>query len=175
MKRIFLVLLLVAFCPSLFAQSEQRNVVKINPLSALIGTGAIFYERKVSDHFAPQMGFAYMQWKSGGTKLVGVMITPEARFYITGKALDGIYLAPYYRYQKFTLTDGDNEASYTSNGGGLIFGRQWIWESGFNLDFFFGAGMNEGKFEIKSGNESPDDSFLDGFRPRIGLALGFAF
>ena len=80
---------------------------------------------------------------------MGVTVTSETRLYITGKALSGVYLATYFRFQKFTITDGVDEASYTSNGGGLIIGRQWIWTSGFALAFFMGAGMTEGNVELK--------------------------
>jgi hypothetical protein len=88
-----------------------------------------------------------------------------------------MYIAPYLRYQKFTLsnTETNDEGSLTSMGGGLVFGRQWITNSGFTMDLFFGGHYGDASVKADVGEESFDVNFFKGFKPRFGFALGFAF
>ena len=41
-------------------ESEEKNVLKVNTLSLIIGTGSIFYEREFTDNLSGQMGVAYL-------------------------------------------------------------------------------------------------------------------
>jgi hypothetical protein len=73
-------------------------------------------------------------------------------------------------------TTDDTKASLSVIGGGLLFGRQWITKSGFNMDLFFGGHYGSGSAKANSGNTSWFDSNLfSGFRTRVGFAIGFAF
>lgn len=183
-KLLILSLVVVLAIPYSFAQdtagiSAEKNVLKINTLSLLLGTGSLFYEREISDVFAAQMGLGYMSFKLGDTKFTGLILTPEFRYYPKNNAIDGFYMAPYLRYQKFTVEN--NEASTPSKGtlsgmgGGFIFGRQWIADSGFTMDLFFGGHYGNTKVKVESGTDSFDDDFFKGFKMRMGFALGFAF
>jgi len=61
-------------------------------------------------------------------------------------------------------------------GGGLIFGRQWITDSGFTMDLFFGGHYGKADVTVDSGPDSFDKTGLfEGFRMRMGFAIGFAF
>lgn len=143
----------------------------------LIGTGSVFYEREFSDNLSGQMGVAYLSYKFDNTKFSGFILTPEMRFYPKMNAIDGFYLAPYVRYQKFNLSmqDGTSEADYSNIGGGLTFGRQWITKSGFVMDLFFGGHYGSGKISGNSGGSDFNTSSFEGFRLRVGFAIGFAF
>lgn len=181
MKKIIVsVLMILVVCP-LFAQepreSEEKNVLKINTLSLIIGTGSIFYERELTDNISGQMGVAYLNYNISDTKFRGLILTPEVRFYPKGNAIDGFYVAPYMRYQDFSLKgDGGGEATYSNIGGGILLGRQWVTNSGFTMDLFFGGHYGSGKIEIDTGAEGDFDvSNFDGFRTRVGFAIGFAF
>ncbi|MEY1638730.1 DUF3575 domain-containing protein [Tenuifilum osseticum] len=79
------------------------NVVNVNTLSLLVGTGSLFYERKLSDNLSGQMGVGYLSYKIEDSKFSGLILTPEVRFYPKSNAIDGFYLAPYFRYQNFKL------------------------------------------------------------------------
>lgn len=183
-KLLILSLVMMLAISSSFAQeahviSTEKNVLKINTLSLLLGTGSLFYEREISDVFAPQMGLGYMNFKLGNTKFTGLILTPEFRYYPKNNAIDGFYLAPYLRYQKFTVEN--NEASTPSKGtlsgmgGGFVFGRQWITDSGFTMDLFFGGHYGDSKVSLESGTDNFDSDFFKGFKMRMGFALGFAF
>ncbi len=183
MKKLVLLILAVMLAIPVLPQekstvSTDANVVKVNMLSLAVGTGSLFYERKLSDALSGQLGVGYLGFKSSGTKFTGLILTPEVRFYPKKTAIDGVYLAPYLRYQKFTVSTDDNtsEGSLNSFGGGVCLGRQWIWDSGFTMDLFFGGHYGSADLKVTTGSESDlDVDIFDGFKVRVGLALGFSF
>ncbi|MCX6326583.1 MAG: DUF3575 domain-containing protein [Bacteroidia bacterium] len=184
MKKLLILSLAVGFAVSSFAQdkplvSTEKNVLKINTLSLFLGTGSIFYERNLTDLTSAQLGVGYMNFKLGDTKFTGLILTPEFRIYPKKNAIDGFYLTPYLRYQKFTVenkeVDPASQGSLTSMGGGLVFGRQWITDSGFTMDLFFGGHYSDANVKVNYGTDSFDENFFKGFKMRIGFALGFAF
>lgn len=181
MKKLCVAFLLVLISGQIFSQSEEKFVIKINPLSALISTGSMFLETRLDNTKSLQMGVAYMGLGFGDIKYSGIILTPELRFYAKQRALSGGYIAPYFRFQRYSITDEstspNSEISYTSYGGGLLFGRQWVFDSGFVFDMFAGPSFNEGKIKYESGT-SREDNFLFGLNGvgiRIGVALGFGF
>ncbi|MHC1702478.1 MAG: DUF3575 domain-containing protein [Tenuifilaceae bacterium] len=182
MKKLLTLLLVIVFVLPLFAQdkpatSTEKNVLKVNTLSLFLGTGSIFYERKISELTSAQLGVAYMNFKLDETKFTGLILTPEFRFYTKKNAIDGFYISPYLRYNKFTLENKDenSKGSLTSMGGGLVFGRQWITNSGFTMDLFFGGHYGNSNIEVKVGTDTFDTNFFEGFKTRVGFALGFSF
>lgn len=182
MKNLFSLLLAAILVVPLFASnapevSEEKNVVKINTLSLIVGTGSLFYERKINDFTSGQLGVAYLNYKIDDARFSGLILTPEVRFYLTKNAIDGFYVGPYFRYQNFQLEDVEtnDNAGYTNYGGGLSIGRQWITDSGFTMDLFFGGHYGSGKFSADSESDSWESPPFEGFRTRFGFAIGFAF
>jgi hypothetical protein len=117
-----------------------------------------------------------------GLKYTGFGVTPEYRFYIAGhrEALNGVYVAPFLRYQSYNLKEKDtqDEATYSSFGGGATLGWEKTWGSGFVLDLFVGPAYNSGKLKVKDGSEEGTfdvSGNIDGFGIRTGVTLGFAF
>ncbi len=156
------------------------NAIKINPLSLFLATGNVAYERAVTDNQSFQIGAFYSGVGLGDIKYSGLGITPEYRFYFAGRkeALNGVYAAPFLRYQSFSLKNKSsaNEAKYSSFGGGATIGWQKMWDSGFVLDLFVGPSMNSGKFKNNSDEDEFDiSSGIDGFGVRTGITLGFGF
>ncbi|HCT30421.1 MAG TPA: hypothetical protein DIW31_06745 [Bacteroidales bacterium] len=179
MKKILtLTLILCVGFSSIAQESEEKNVLKVNTISLLLGTGSVFYEREISDHTSAQLGVGYMNFKFGDTKFSGLILTPEFKIYLRKNAIDGVYISPYFRYQKYSLENSKEDAkgTLTSMGGGLIFGRQWITDSGFTMDLFFGGHYGKADVTVDSGPDSFDKTGLfEGFRMRMGFAIGFAF
>jgi len=183
MKKILIVFVAFVIAVPSFSQEATnvkpgKNVLKINTLSLFVLTPTIFYERKLSDMTSAQVGVAYMGYKVSDARFSGLILTPEFRIYPKKNALDGFYIAPYLRYMNLSVKSSseDAKASLTVMGGGLLFGRQWITKSGFNMDLFFGGHYGSGSAKANSGNTTWfDKNLFSGFRTRAGFALGFAF
>ena len=157
------------------APTDENNVVKVNTLTLIIGTGQIFYERKLSDMGSGQLGVSYMNYKFGDVGFSGIVFTPEFRWYFQGNALSGVYAAPYVRWANYNLSQNSASAGYVNYGGGVAIGHQWIRNSGFTLDLYFGGHYGSGKLSASNESEDWESDRFEGFRPRIGFALGFAF
>ncbi|HUX96132.1 MAG TPA: DUF3575 domain-containing protein [Bacteroidales bacterium] len=182
MKKFIILLLALVLTASSFSQetqkvSSEKNVLKVNTLALIFGTGSIFYERAINDLTSAELGIGYLNYSFGDTKFSGFILTPEFRIYPRKDALDGFYISPYLRYQNFSLENKatSDKGTLTNMGGGVAFGRQWITKSGFTLDLFFGGHYGSTKVNVDIGSNSFDTDKLEGFRPRIGFALGFAF
>ena len=179
MKKLLLLLVVVSLTLQSFAQSEtstEKNVLKVNTLSLILGTGSIFYEHGFSDKISGQLGVGFLNYGSNDNRFSGLFITPELKLYPKGNAIDGMYIAPYLRYQNLTVKVDTDKAALTNMGGGLAFGRQWITNSGFTMDLFFGGHYTSAKLNVESGSEGDFNiGAFDGFGVRIGFAIGFGF
>lgn len=176
MKKALLIasVLISAFAGNACGQNVN-NTIKINPLSALLKVGSMFYERKVADNSTLQLGVAYIGMNIESTKYSGVAITPEYRHYLAKNATDGGYIGPFLKYLNYTVDAGTDKGSYASFGGGVLVGRQWVFNSGFTLDLFFGPSFNSGKYKVETGIQPFLSGADDGFGLRTGIALGVGF
>src|SRR2546423_7721923 len=181
MKKSLLILSFIVAGYALHAQEEVRtNAIKLNPLSLFFLTGNISYEKAVGENQSIQIGGFYSGFSLSGLKYSGFGIIPEYRFYFAGQkvALNGVYAAPFLRYQSFSLTDTetDSKASFSSIGGGAVVGWEKTWSSGFVLNLFAGPSYNSGTVKSNDGQSEFDvTSAINGFGLRSGVTLGFAF
>jgi hypothetical protein len=180
MKKSFLILSVAVLAISANAQQKQKNALKVNPLSLLIMTGNVSYERALSGNYSAQLGAFYSGAGLGDLKYQGYGIVPEFRFYFgSGNTpLNGGYLAPFGRYQVLSVRSKEiaNKASFTTVGGGLVAGYQKKWEGGFILNVFAGPSFNKLTFENNGEhNEFDLQTGMKGFGLRTGITLGIAF
>jgi hypothetical protein len=178
-KNLFLVAFMMIAVASQ-AQYAPKNAVKINPLSLFVTTGNISYERAVSQNKSIQLGAYYSGIGLGDFKYQGYGITPEFRVYFGAKstALNGVYVAPFARYQNFSISDKEtkDKATFESIGGGAIMGWQKSWQSGFTLDIFAGPSYSNIQFKDKTQEDDFDVKFgMKGFGLRTGISLGVSF
>lgn len=180
----------------------QGNVVKANPLSLFLKTLNVQYERKLSDFLSVQLGVFGGKAGIGKDNTGSVIqnswlgITPEVRYYLNGAnrpAPEGFYMAAYLRHRRIRaqyLEDvqdpvlGDTiridvTARINSTGGGALFGYQFIFGGGFNLDVYGGIQFSLAKFSFNAeaaehGVDFPGLPF-GGPGIRAGLSLGYAF
>jgi hypothetical protein len=185
MKKLFTICLISA---SLIANAQEaksgdnsgdkKDQIKIN-LSALALTNiSLQYEHVLNEHSSlcfgasilPSRGLptAITDKSTNGdlTKLAvsGFSFTPEYRHYFSGKAPKGFYIAPYFRYSKYTIDQigfdydsdlGGKKITYvdgTLNSAtlGVLFGSQWTLGSRWTLDWWilgFGFGSQKAKIE----------------------------
>ena len=104
MKRILFAASMLLAVSQINAQAVNQNAVKLNPLSLAFATGNVSYERAVNANQSVQLGAFYSGVGISGLKYSGFGITPEYRFYFAGakEALNGVYAAPFARYQNFS-------------------------------------------------------------------------
>jgi len=180
MKKLLIAASMIIAVSHVNAQNANQNAVKLNPLSLAFATGNVSYERAVNANQSMQLGVFYSGVGISGLKYSGFGITPEYRFYFAGakEALNGVYAAPFARYQNFSLTDKEtsDKTTFSSIGGGATIGWQKMWGSGFVLDIFAGPSFSNAKFKSEGDEESYDLSFgMNGFGIRTGITLGFGF
>ncbi len=155
---------------------STKNIVKINLLAITLKTVTLQYERVINKflsvalagRYMPNASMPYKNWLYNSLdvddpetkKMIDNMrignfaITPEVRFYLGKKGYGrGFYLAPSYRYAKFTLdnieysfTDDqgqDNSVKMsgimTANYGGFTIGTQWALGKHLSLDWWIFA------------------------------------
>ncbi|MBL7841181.1 MAG: DUF3575 domain-containing protein [Cyclobacteriaceae bacterium] len=170
---------LICIAVTVSAGYAQQNVIKINILAPIVKTFNIQYERALTDQSSLQLGFFYTGYSSGDSKFSGFGITPEYRFYLSETAApQGVYVAPFLRYQSFSIEDdaADAKADFSAFGGGLILGKQWIFKEKVALDIFLGPAYYSGNVDVKSGTEDDfETGAFDGFSLRAGVCFGFRF
>ena len=159
---------------------SQSSVVKLNIFSPLVKTFNVSYEQKLAANSSLQLGFFYTGYSAGDTEFSGFGLTPEYRYYLSStEAPQGVYIAPFIRYQNFKLEDSSfgttNKGEFTAFGGGLILGKQWIFKERVSLDIFLGPAYYSGDVKVTSGSDTFDTGAFDGFTVRTGLTLGIAF
>ena len=157
--------------------AQKGNVLKINIFSPIARTFNMQYERKVSGSSSLQLGFYYSGFSISDTKFSGFGLTPEYRFYLSDtEAPQGVYIAPFVRYQNFSVSNGPNKGTLTTVGGGLIIGKQWIFKEKVALDIFLGPKYSSRNVTVTSGTDTFDTgNGLDGFGIRAGVCFGLAF
>jgi outer membrane autotransporter protein len=182
MKKLLLALGIVS--GSAMAANAQTSALKFNLFSLPVKTASVFYEHAAGESSSVQLGVSYTGFSISDTKFSGFSITPEYRFFLTGKAMQGFYVGPYLRYQSYDLTaeyDDFNggtqkdEATLSTFGGGINLGYQWVFKQRIVLEPFLRTGYNSGSVKIESGDSTFDTGTFDGFGLLPGLNIGIAF
>lgn len=164
------------------ASTVPQNFIKLNVLSLPLKNFHLQYERVLSKRVSVAIGGRLMPtsgipFKSVILDAVGtdgqdtrdlidqseignIAITPEVRFYLGKGYGKGFYIAPYYRYAKFstnTVTVSFSEPNgprrsvnlsgeLSGHSGGLMFGAQWFLSKAISLDWWIiGAHYGNGK------------------------------
>lgn len=154
---------------------RTKNTVKINPLNLILRTGSVFYEHKLNDNTSLQLGVAYSGLKLNDFIYSGLIITPEYRIYPRGKAINGLYIAPFLRYQNYSVKADEDKGRLLTYGGGLLLGRQWVFSKGFALDLFAGPSYNSGDYKITTGSEPGFKDGDEGVGGRASISIGMGF
>lgn len=183
MKKITWIATFVAIGLLLNNVSKAQNVVKVNYLSVALSTINVAYETPISDKSTVQLqGYYWLGGSLGDVDYSGYGITPEWRFYPGGEAPQGFFLAPYLRYQNWSIkstVEGETydqaEATSTSIGGGVVLGGQWIFGDLITLDVWGGPGYNSYDISYDVGEEGDISPRGEGFTVRFGSTVGIKF
>lgn len=176
MKKLLLVIAMVAFG---FTANAQQNVVKVNPLAALFGSFEVGYERVITESSSVEIALAYSSLKvntTGGVadaKSTGLGVEGKYKFYFGDESPRGWYAAPVVSYSNTTLDSNNEKGDFSFFGAGAVAGYQWVFggdDSGFSLDLSFGA-----QYASVSTSGDIASTSIEGFLPKLGLALGYAW
>ncbi|MDA0176454.1 DUF3575 domain-containing protein [Mesoflavibacter profundi] len=168
------------------AVNAQQNVVKVNPLALLGGSDLVSYERAFGEKTSGIISGAVGGFKIGDVKYKSAGAGLQFRYYFD-EVLSGWYGGAIADYQSGTVEsesttftfDGDvstesDDFDFSSFGGGLKIGHQWVWDSGFTLDLNLGASYKSFDYDLNDPQEE-ERYKASGVLPTFGFGLGYAF
>ena len=161
--------------------ASKSNTFKANPLGLIVGAGKINYERKINDGASAQLGVSFWSFGSDGSSISGLGLVPEYRFYTAQEALEGFYIAPFMKYNNYTVKDDDEGFKAAANvyRFGAKGGFQWLMgkKENFVIDLAFGGKYSDFNLKVKEGDDSDfeNEDLFQGFSPELHFAIGFAF
>ena len=160
---------------------HKMNIVKVNLMAIALKNYSFQYERVINKRISVALGLRTMPstglpFTTAFNNIVGsgdpqvsqtindlkignFAITPEVRFYLNKKGFGrGFYIAPYYRFAKFTSSEVPIEyetspittntiklkGDIATHTGGLMFGAQWALGKYISLDWWI-LGAHYGK------------------------------
>ena len=187
MKKLFITLMAgYLFVFQTNAQDLKHNL-KLNLLSLLAVNISLQDEYTLNGNSAVCLGFSYLPERKIITNGVpedrkvevedlsfsGFSITPEYRYYFKGNGPKGLYLAGYFRYAKYSTSEGlykfkrDDgtyepvkiSGDYTTAVVGVMLGSQWLLSDRMTLDWWIlGAGFGSQKADYTGkGDFDADD------------------
>jgi|GEM_PF-219229 len=169
--------------------SGHNNLIKINPLSLVAATGSFAYERVINERMSGQLGFLFTRYSgrvTGGRPLTGFAVTPELRYYLTGSAPQGFFVAPFLRYRRTSLEGDvtvqgrtfDGTLRINNFGGGVLVGGQFLLGERFSFEGFIGPTVTGRSYQFTEGTTERDYDVPNFFSPvwfRTGITVGFLF
>lgn len=179
MKKIIAILLFAIFSLTGIVNAQNKNIIKTSLTSPFLSTYVLAYERALNEDMGLQLGFYYTGASTLDVTFSGFSITPEFRYYLSEQktAPNGAFIAPYLRYQNFTLDDDETGASATLTGigGGVLIGIQRVFKETISLSAFIGPAYIAPSVDY----DDPDTEFFTrdtgGFWARAGVNVGIAF
>ena len=202
----FLLLLSVIFCAVSFAQNGKKmntthtNVVKIGTNTFFEGDEFPFnvsWETKVHNRQSLQISLSPRLNKNDYENTKGLALSLAYRKYISKgrEGLQGLYFSPIIKYgvlkdrQRFTdyfytgpttppiITEKTNNYKAKSLNVGFLFGKQWVYKSGFSLDISGGIGYYNNKYEgdYRFNFYYRNNQSEYGITPNLNISVGFAF
>jgi hypothetical protein len=185
----FILLCLVLTLTNVIAQDvyERKNVVNLGLGGLALGNVSLNYERTFSDSRAASLTAGLLiprklpsliydniseegNWDADN-KLSGFFIMPEYRFYPTYKiAPEGFYIAPFLRFNSYTLdisgdfddVTADIKGKFTGFGGGVQFGMHWVIKERVSIDFYMaGIGLYYDNVSMRFESDDPDVNYDD--------------
>ncbi len=183
MKKLLLCAAFAGF--GLSNMNAQENVIKVNPLAVLGGTDLVSYERVLGEHTSGIISAAIGGFKLGDVKYSSFGAGLQYRYYFE-EVLDGWYGGAIVSYQNgkteidngiFGGSSNDDEFDFTSIGGGLKVGHQWVWDSGFSLDLNIGASYKSFDYDFTDDTSATTQDLFkaSGTLPTFGFGVGYAW
>ncbi len=166
--------------------TDHRNIIKLNlntDFDDEDGVPIMFsWEIKTNKNQSLNLGVAPRYFKGNGYKRSGIGLNGEYRFYISRNktGITGVYVGPFASFNAYKVTNNygnGQEYTYRSNDfrGGLIFGHQWVYLSGFSLDLNLGLGFVSSSNSNNNLNTPYYYNERGGLLGRFNVGIGYAF
>ncbi|MCF8380331.1 MAG: DUF3575 domain-containing protein [Bacteroidales bacterium] len=180
MKKILFSLLAGLLLTSGLLNAQKTNVVKTSLTSIFLKTYVLDYEKAFNEDMSGQLGFYYTGYSFLDVKFSGFAITPEFRYYLSDEktAPNGAFIAPYFRYQNFTLEDASTSetATFTGIGGGILIGAQRVFKDVITLSAFIGPSYISPSVTYDNPNTTWEfERGSGGVWARAGINVGIVF
>ncbi len=182
MKKLLLGIIVLSLVGTVATQAQKQNALKTSLTSIFLRTYLFSYERAINEDMSGQLGFYFSGASAGDVKFSGYTITPEFRYYLSEdkSAPNGAFVAPFLRYQTFTLEDNSGatgaSADFTAFGAGLIVGTQRVFKDVIVLSAYIGPWYASPTLTYDDPNNSFEVQGIDGnFRVRTGISVGVVF
>lgn len=182
-KFIYATLIAMFVTTSVSAQENGKNVIKVEPFGALIGSYSMSYERLITEKSTFQIDANYGNINLFGLKIntLGAGVAYRYYFSKTKMAPEGFFISPTISYSNLSIFNAAYPTDKLSVGtfeGGLVAGYQWIFNSGLQLDLYVGPGITSvTKINVPvqdlDMSEYVDD--LSGFGTKFGFSIGYCF
>lgn len=176
MKKNLLVIAMVAFS---FIAYAQKNVIKANPIGLAFGVADLSYERVISEKGSFEIGLSYAGAKvTAGSEVINTSAIGgegKYKFYFSSEndAPRGWYAAPFVSYSTSSAKSSSGaDVGFSAFSGGALAGYQWVFgggNTGFALDLNFGAQY------VSASATGGTTVNIDGFLPRLGVSIGYAW
>lgn len=183
MKKLMSLLALVTILSICAKAQDQKNVIKANPLGLLFGSANLSYERALTEKSSIAVSPSFGSYKLGGFKYSSVGLGAEYRFYLSSSknAPEGVYVSPAISYTSGKVSYEDaffGTAVSDAKFGGLqvkgVFGKQWIWDSGFTIDL--NGGISYINFSYTDNSNTAFSGLKgSGVLPTLAFGIGYAF
>ena len=204
--KLSLFFLSIFFAGISFAQNGKKmntshaNIIKIGTNTFFEGDEFPFnvsWETKVANRQSLQISLSPRLYKNNYGNTSGLALGLAYRKYISKgrEGLQGLYFSPQIKYgvlkdkqvyNDFIYTGPNTPPTFvqkTSNfkvnslNVGLLFGKQWVYKSGFSLDISGGIGFYNNKY---GGNNTNNFYYRNnqseyGITPNINIGVGYAF
>lgn len=153
---------------------QGQNVLKVNPVGLLLGSGNLSFERFVNSKIALQADAIFHYQTLDGIKFSGGGFGLASRYYFTDRERPGgLFGSVGAAYNFVSFNDiQDENFSYSFPSLSVHLGHQWKFSK---LSFEAGVGGQYGY--IRSLPDSPETEkfFGDGFFPMVNLGVGVIF
>jgi len=166
---------------SVTAQENGKNVIKIEPFGALLGSYSMSYERVVSAKSSVQVDANYGNINLFGLRINTLGIGAGYRYYFSkAKSVpEGFFVSPTLSLSSLSLYMDATPTNKITTGifeGGVVAGYQWIFNSGLQLDLYVGPGYSSVTNVTVQDQEMQDYiGKLSGFGPKLGFSIGYCF
>lgn len=162
----FLISILPLLLLCQIATAQKKWAIKTNLPNLYFKAGTLQLELMTDTSQSINFGVHYAQFNLNGASYSGIGFVSEYRIYLSNQTLNGLYLGPFVRFQKFdinkiyylydtrnrTTTSYKSELELIRYGGGIVLGYQWFSRKGLLLDIYSGLDVNINDYRYPSSN-----------------------